>query len=256
VSGFVCIYYGNTGSSWLMAALGASGSIYQPAFEPLEQWAWPVSTHRRLEWLETLLSPPGERSGDAYEAWLAELRACPHVTHGPHSPAFVHPCLKLSDLVVEDTVGVIDVVDRTGAKVIHLVRDNRLKHGLSLYRYHEEEKSQFAGDVRQPTRVEFGRFRHWLRESARLHAQAMDVRASFVDRLGSDRVLPVAYEEFVDADGKARVLQRVCEFLEVPPIAPTDAFAKATPDTLRDAIANYSAFVRRHRWGRSRAYLD
>lgn len=34
---FLLVYYGNTGSSWLIQALGSAPAVFVPGFEPLEK---------------------------------------------------------------------------------------------------------------------------------------------------------------------------------------------------------------------------
>ena len=255
--GFVCLYYGNTGSSWLLSALASSPDVYMTGFESVEQWAWDVPSEMRLAWLETALSPPDQRSGPEFQNWIGALRASPQFKQLPMYPNFALTCLKVSDLPVTDTKALIDVIDRTGAKAIHLVRDNRFKHALSLHRYHDEQKSQFHGkDEYAPTKVNFVKFEKWLRESGRLHDQAMEVRQACNDQLGADRVFPLSYEEFADEEGKQDVLNRLAEFLDIPANFTEGKFSKATPDSLKTAISNYSAFWFRYRFGPHAKYLD
>ena len=257
MAGFVCIYYGNTGSSWLLSALASARDVYMPGFEPVERWAWDVDSDQRLDWLEIALSPPVDRVGAEYRSWLDALRASPQVKHEPMNPNFTLTCLKVSDLAVTDTQKTIDVIDRTGAKVIHLVRNNRLKHALSLYRYHDEQKSQFGGqDKYAPTKVDSIKFEKWVRESTRLHTQAMSVREICLEQLGSDRVFPLAYEEFLVDEDKREVLARIAEFFGITGDFDEGKFSKATPDSLRDAISNYSAFWLRQRFSKYRHFLD
>ncbi|MDX1449569.1 MAG: hypothetical protein R3246_10965 [Acidimicrobiia bacterium] len=257
MAGFVCIYYGNTGSSWLLSALAGAHEVWMPGFEPIERWAWDVDPDIRLEWLEKALTPPADRDGEAYRSWLDQLRASPQVKQDPMNRHFRLTCLKMSDLAVTDTQRVIDIIDRTGSKVIHLVRDNRLKHALSLYRYHDEQKSQFGGqDKYAPTKVDFIRFEKWVRESTRLHEQAMTTREICVAQLGDERVFPLSYEEFLNDAGKRDVLARLADFLGITDDFSEGKFSKATPDSLREAISNYPTFWLRHRFSHYRQYLD
>jgi hypothetical protein len=257
MAGFVCIYYGNTGSSWLMSALSESPQIHVPGFEPIETWAWDAPVAERLAWLAKMLSPPVERSGDEYRRWLAALRASPQVTKDPVDPGFTLTGIKMTDLPATDTAAVLDVLEETGSKVIHLTRANRLKHALSLYRYHDEDKSQFHGkDDYSPTKVEFRRFRDWLEESERLHQQGVRIGEQCAYVLGADRVFELAYEEFTDAAGKRQVLDRLATFLGIPAEFGSGEYAKATPDSLSEAISNYGVFRLRHRFTRYSGLLD
>jgi hypothetical protein len=257
VAGFVCLYYGNTGSSWLLSALASSREVFMTGFESVERWAWDVPVEERLAWLETAMTPPEDRTGSEFEYWFESLRASPQVKQEPMNPNFTYTCLKMADLPVEDTDGVIDVIDGTGAKAIHLVRNNRLKHALSLYRYHDEQKSQFHGkDEYPPTKVNFVKFEKWLEESARLHEQAMGVREECMERLGPERVFPLAYEEFLDEPAKNDVLDRLAAFFDIPAEFAEGKFTKATPDSLREAISNYKTFRLRYRFTPHAKYLD
>ena len=257
VAGFVCLYYGNTGSSWLLSAMKGSPAIHVPGFEPIEDWAWDVTAEERFRWLDTVLSPPTERTGDEYAEWRAAVRESPQVTEDPTDHDFALTGLKMNDLAVVDADTLLDIIDRTGSKVIHLVRKNRLKHALSMHRYHDEHKSQFHGKKRYtPTQIRFGRFNDWIRESERLHDLAVQWGEQCEERLGSDRVFRLAYEEFTDTAGKQRTLDRLADFLGVPAGFGDGQYAKVTPDSLRTAIANYSTFRLRYLPTRHAKHLD
>ena len=254
MAGFVCIYYGNTGSSWLLHALGSSPSVWVPGFEPIEGWAWDIDPSERVAWLENMLTLPDR---DAFGSWAERVAESPQVTKIPAVYDFTHTGIKLNDLAATHTDGVIEVLDRTGAKVIHLTRANRLKHALSMYRYHDEQKSQFHGkESYEATTVHFGRFKDWIRESERLHSQGVAIGERCVERLGAEQVFPLTYEEFVTLEGKEAVLSRLASFLGIRPHFGDGQYAKATPDTLRSAIANYGMFSIRMRLAGYGEYLD
>ena len=245
MAGFVCIYYGNTGSSWLLHALGSSRSVWVPGFEPIEGWAWKVDPAERIAWLETMLTLPRE---EGFDEWVAKVGESPQVKDLPPRLHFTHTGIKMNDLAATRTDAVLDVLDRTGAKVIHLTRANRLKHALSMYRYHDEKKSQFHGkDSYEATTVDFTRFKDWIKESERLHGQGVEIGEKAVARLGPDRVFPLTYEEFLTSEGKEEVLARLAAFLDIDPHFGDGNYSKATPDTLRSAIANYGMFSVRMR---------
>jgi len=257
VTGFVCIYYGNTGSSWLLHALGSSPSVWVPGFEPIEGWAWQAEPAYRIAWLETMLSVPDESDGPAFTSWVRRVGESPQVKELPERRQFTHTGIKMNDLAATSTEAVLDVLDRTGAKVIHLTRGNRLKHALSMYRYHDEQKSQFHGKAEYaPTVVDFDRFKDWVRESERLHTQGVEIGAQCRERLGDDRLYSLMYEEFLTSEGKRSVLAGLAEFLGITPDFGDGNYSKATPDTLRSAIANYRMFALRQRLAGYGAFLD
>ena len=242
MAGLVCIYYGNTGSTWLIRLLGASPQVLVPGFEPIEGWAWDAPAGERVDWLRTALMPSANRDGDAYDVWVTALQASPQVMEVPNSkPNFEHVGFKMNGLAVLFTRGVADVLQETKAKAIILTRENRIKHALSVYCYHEEKKSQFGGaGVKPPSRVRLRAFHRWVKESQRFHTDLLRVRESLVDILGSDQVAFLSYEEFTAEEGKRRTLDRLCGFLGVEPIKLVEGpFTKATSDDLRSAVVNY-----------------
>lgn len=257
MAGFVCIYYGNTGSSWLLHALGSSPSVWVPGFEPIEGWAWKIEPAHRVAWLETMLTVPEATEGPDFDAWVSRVAESPQVKDLPVRRNFTHTGIKMNDLAATTTDDVIDVLDRTGAKVIHLTRGNRLKHALSMYRYHDEQKSQFHGKSEYaPTTVDFTRFKDWVRESERLHNQGVEIGNLCRARLGADRVYPLMYEDFVTAEGKRDVLSGLATFLGIVPEFGDGNYEKATPDTLKSAIANYRMFSLRMRLAGYGPFLD
>ena len=134
MAGFVCIYYGNTGSSWLLEALGSSPDVLVPGFEPLENWAWKADDEAKLEWLETAMSPPQARSGSEYEAWVSALQASPQVSGDLVKPSFTRVGFKMKDLAAFEPEAVADVLQRTGSKVILLTRQNRINRDQQFRR--------------------------------------------------------------------------------------------------------------------------
>ena len=257
MAGFVCIYYGNTGSSWLVDALDGSPAVWVPGFEPIEHWAWQAPAGERLAWLETLLSPPADRDGGEFREWLEALHRSPQASQDPVDRNFKLTGLKMADLAVVDPDALIDVLKRTDSKVIHLVRNNRLKHALSMYRYHDEAKSQFHGkDDYTATKVNSTLFKKWLKESERLHTQGVGLGDLLDERLGTHRVTHLAYEDFTDAPGKQATLAHLAEFLDIPAEFGDGSFIKATPDSLKTAIANYRTFYPRYRFTKYAPHLD
>ena len=256
-SSFVLIYYGNTGSSWLIQTLGSAPGVLIPAFEPVEGWAWKGSDHEKLEWIRAALTPPAEREGPALDAWVKKLAASPQFTGLPATD-FDKVGFKMNGLSIRDQAALLGLFAEEGTKVIFLERDNRLKHALSLYRYHEESKSQFElAGVRPPTKVDFRKFERWLKDSHRLHSNQRAFRGLAVSTLAWDQMIDVTYEDFVSTDGKAAVIDRLAGFLGLDRGAMWESgFAKATPDGLEEAIVNYGRFRRRFIRTPLEVYLD
>jgi len=251
MAGFVCIYYGNTGSSWLIQALGASPQILVPGFEPVEAWAWDAPADERVEWLRTALIPPVERDGPVYETWVEALQASPQVKEASDKTGWDQVGLKMNDLAAFATEAVADVLFAANAKAIILTRENRIKHALSLYRYHEEGKSQFFRDgrtgVRPSSKVKMRAFDRWVKESQRLHSELLRVRQTLTERLGPDQMTDLSYEEFISDEGKGHTLARLSDFLGVEPIELVPGrFTKATSDDLRSAVVNYNTLKLRY----------
>lgn len=249
MAGFVCVYYGNTGSSWLLDGLATSDQVLVPGFEPVETWAWEAPVAERVEWIRTALSPPSDRDGPMYDAWVDSLRASPQVESAPEDRSFSVVGFKVGDMAISETDAVADVLVETRARVVFLTRSNRIKHALSLYRYHEEDKSQFELRGERPaSKVNLKRFNHWVEESMRLHGEAVRVREIMVSRLGQERVMDVAYEEFITEEGKRHTLNRLCRFLEIDPVDNARSFfVKATSDDLASAVVNYRTLRLRYR---------
>jgi hypothetical protein len=256
-SSFVLIYYGNTGSSWLVETLGSAPGVIIPAFEPVEGWAWKAPDEEKLAWIRNALTPPPEREGEAFEAWLAGLARSPQFKGLP-GKEFESVGFKMNGHTLDDLEGLIRLVSDVEAKTIFLERDNRLKHALSLYRYHEESKSQFdLAGVRPPTKVDFKKFDRWLIDSHRLHSNHRRFRQLAVSTLGWDRLIDVAYEDFVTPEGKSATIDRLARFLGLDRSAMGESgFAKATPDGLEEAIVNYARFRKRFIETPLEVYLD
>ena len=249
---FVVVYYGNTGSSWLMETLSTTKEVLVPGFEPLEAWAWKVSDAEKLAWVRAALQPPTQRWGEPFDRWVAELAASPQFQEivGWKRDNFKVLGFKMSTSAVADSTALIEVVAEAGARLVALRRDDRLRHALSLYRYHEERRSQFAGsEPGGPSRVRLRRFQRWVDESIRLDEGLKTFQRLAVEQLGTERVLPVGYEEFVTSHGKQATIDRLAQFLALDRglIKEAASFVKATPDDLSEAVANYQALRRRYR---------
>lgn len=246
MNSFVLVYYGNSGSSWLIEALGGGPDVLVPAFEPLESWAWKASDAEKADWIRVVFNPPEELQGDDLAAWLEKLRKTPQFVELKKT-SFSHVAFKMTASAFKNRDRFLEVVEETESKLVFLRRDNRVKHALSLYRYHEEKKSQFdhAG-VRPPSRVELRTFDKWLRSSSALDRELSALTDTALARLGAERVATVTYEEFVDDDGKRAVLDRLTDFLSIQQSA-TSVFKKATADDLRRAVVNYDELKHRYR---------
>lgn len=248
VDSFVVIYYGNTGSSWLVQTLGSAPDVLIPAFEPLETWAWQGSADEKLAWLRGAFSPPEAREGPAFDAWLAELGKSPQFSQLPTSD-FSVVGLKMTWSAVPDGEALLDLFREKRTRLVFLQRENRIKHALSLYRYHEEKKSQFElAGVRPPSKVKLRRFDYWVEDSIRLHGELAAFRDRAQEALTPEALITVAYEDFIPPEGKVEVVDRLAGFLgiESPPLGASH-FEKSTPDDLRSAILNYRRVRRRYR---------
>ena len=157
--------------------------------------------------------------------------------------------LKMTCGAIPDTAALLDLLRERATKLVILQRRNRIKHALSLYRYHEEQKSQFErAGVRPPTRLKRRRFGYWVQDSIRLHEDSEAFKDQAETALGAPAVVGVQYEDFVDAEGKVEVIDRLSGFLEIEASAlDTGGFEKATPDDLRSAVVNYAQL---HSWYR------
>jgi hypothetical protein len=244
---FLLVFYGNTGSSWLIQTLGNIPGVFVPGFEPLDEWAWDTDDTERLAWLQTVLSPPVDRAGSDYEAWLAALHAHPHF-RDPPEPAFVHVGFKMRSHSIRDRRAVLTSLHELGSRLIVLERRNRIKHALSLYRYHEEEKSQFdKSGVRPPSDLDLTVFHRWVTASVDLQRQSDVFWAKAQQVMEPDALTRLHYEDFLDEPGKAATFEHLTGFLEIeaPSYTPS-GLRKATSDSLRESIVNFDAVVGRY----------
>lgn len=252
------MYYGNTGSSWLVETLSTSQRVFVPGFEPLERWAWDAGDEEKLDWARTALTLPEDTSSwESIAEWHQSLQRSPqvkpdHVRLGFHTTGW-----KMAWGAIDDTEGLLEVMASTGARAIVLSRDNRVKHALSLYRYHEEGKSQFdESGIRPPSHVDKASLAEWLEGSRRLHDQATAFGKRCRALLGDDHVFDLSYEQFVTEEGKVETIERLCGFLglEVELVRRSN-FKKATSDDLASALENYAALKRSYRFSRYRRFF-
>ncbi|HUP17824.1 MAG TPA: sulfotransferase [Acidimicrobiia bacterium] len=247
MASFVCFYYGATGSTWLLETLNSSPQVWVPGFEPVEPWAWGADDKTKVEWIRTALNPPvGDTQG--LDAWWELLRSSPQVT-GSYLPSLTSVGFKVSTTALDQTDDLLDVFADLRTPLIFLMRRNRIKHALSLYRYEEEKKSQFLLDGMQPpTRLKFRRFDEWLDRSVWLDQQMSGFRTVCTERLGPDQITTVAYEDLVSEQGKEETISHLCSFLGIDRAGlQPSSVAKATPDDLQDAVINFRRLVRRYR---------
>lgn len=231
-----------------METIAGTPSVLVPAFEPLETWAWEASDDEKLAWISNAFSPPADLRGPAFDAWVGGLAQSPQFQGVLHSD-FRIVGFKMNPSALGETERLLHLLSELSTRLVILRRSNRIKHALSLYRYFEEEKSQFDRQgMRPPSKVKLRRFHTWVRRS-----QAMeDGLQVFADAaraaLGAGSVLPVAYEDFVTEEGKVAVIDRVAAFLGIEPGEIARAgLEKATPDDLRAAVLNYRRLRRRYR---------
>ena len=257
MAGFACVYYGNTGSSWLLDVLGRSPDVLVPGFEPVETWAWDTSVSERLRWIRTTFDPPEVREGPEWERWKEAVDRSPNAKPNAWNLSFRITGFKMSNLAVEHPWRTLLALRRSGAKTIVLTRRNRLKHALSLYRYREEKKSQFElKGVRPPTELDLDVYDDWLQKSAWMHEQSRAFRRSAERVLGHENVADVEYEEFVTEQGKQEVVDRMVSFLGVEAPQLDSHFEKATPDSLEAAVSNFEALRGRYADTEYRQFFD
>jgi hypothetical protein len=248
VSSFIVFYYGNTGSSWLIQTLGSARGVLIPAFEPLESWAWKADNDEKLAWIRNAVAPPDQREGPAFQAWVEGLSASPQFAGLPEGD-FDTVGFKVSAGAVRDWDALVGLLAETSTRLVFLQRENRIKHALSLYRYHDEGKSQFElAGVRPPSKVKMRVFSQRLRDSVSLHDQSNSLRERCLEALGPEMITTVMYEEFVTAEGKKTLMERLAAFLGLDRASMSHSgFEKATSDDLRSAVVNYERLRRRYR---------
>lgn len=244
---FLLVFYGNTGSSWLIEALGSDPVVFVPGFEPIETWAWEVTDSERLDWIRTVFTPPEDRAGDAYAAWLAELAKTPHFK-APPDPGFTYVGFKMHAHTIENRPALLKFLLKAETRIMLLERRNRIKHALSVYRHHEEGKSQFEwAGVRPPSTLDLDKFHERLLHSVVLHGQSQAFWDDAVAALGADAIVRVQYEDILDGPGKQATMERLSAFLGITDYTYADSpFEKATPDSLAAAVVNYEELVGRY----------
>ena len=247
---FLLVYYGGTGSSWLLHSLGSVPRVLVPASEPLEAWAWDADDDQKLAWLAAALAPPQPDDVPGIERWVDALCRAPQV-EGLAKRNFDTVGFKLSLEAIADHDRLLEVLGASNTRLVFLERANRIKHALSLYRSHEQQKDQFHDEGQQePTRVKLRRFHRWVEVSVAAHRTSVAFRSRCLPVLGETRIHTVFYEELLDDAGKAAVIDRLAGFIGLDPakVRPS-SYRKATPDDLATAIVNYRAVERRYAGG-------
>lgn len=176
------------------------------------------------------------------------MYASPQVDRDPPSD-FEIVGLKLTIDAVKKWDSLSEVFQSAGTRLVFLRRRNRLKHALSLYRHHEEDKSQFKFEGQLPaSKLDLRRFDKWLRKSVELHDESLAEQASWEARTGPDRALALYYEEFVDEEGKKATVKQVCQFIgaDCSHMPFSSYYRKATPDSLADSVTNYRELADRY----------
>ena len=126
----------------------------------------------------------------------------------------------------------------------------------------EEGKSQFGHDgrleeLRPSTKIKMRAFDRWVKESQRLHREALRVRRTLGERLGPDQMTDLSYEEFISDEGKRHTLGRLSNFLGIEPIPLADGgLKKATSNDLRSAVANYNTLKLRYSLTSMRGFFE
>jgi hypothetical protein len=250
VQSFIVVFYNHTGSSWLIETIGSSPSVFIPAFEPLERWAWKTAPENKIAWLRSAFGGPTGSDELALDQWLKELAQAPQFEEGrekrtrylkKHRPNFRSVGFKMSSAALHNPPEVLESLPGLGTKLILLQRANRVKHALSLYRSNVEKKSQFEyKGERPPSQVDMEQFDFWLYKARIMHETSEKLRANAEVVFARDSLMTLNYEDFVTNREKGRTIKRLTAFLEIDqPQLGASKFQKATPDKIKDAVVNY-----------------
>lgn len=249
---FAVIFYGGSGSSWLVHTLSSAPEVVIPAYEPLESWHWDASDAEKLAWLDAAFSPPAER-----DAWVTALSRSPQF-QGLRDGEFSVVGLKMTPEAISDHASLLDLFARHGTTLVFLSRANRVKHALSLYRMHEEQRDQFNPDrAAEPTRLRMRKFDHWLARAEAWHELQEAFRDKAGRRLAPSSLVDLTYESFTGEEGKDHVVAWLSTVLGLRSGTITHSrYRKATPDRISDAVVNYRRLCRHLRGSRHEAFLD
>ncbi len=251
VQSFIVVFYNHTGSSWLIEKIGSSPSVFIPAFEPLERWAWKTTPENKIAWLRSAFGGPAGSDELALDEWLKELAQAPQFEKGrekrtrylkKHRPDFGYVGFKMSSAALHNPPEVLESLPALGTKLIFLQRANRVKHALSLYRSNVEGKNQFERKgERPPSQVDMEQFDFWLYKARIMHETSEELRANAEAVFARDSLMTLNYEDFVTDHGKDRTIKRLTAFLEIDQLQlGASTFQKATPDKIKDAVVNYN----------------
>lgn len=221
--------------------------VWIPGFEPLERHHWKAPDEEKAAWLASALSDRPQAEPDRL-SWLQDLNRSPQVDREPPDE-YNLVGLKLTLDAVRNWNSLSEVFLAAGTKLIFLRRRNRLKHALSLYRHHEEDKSQFKFEGQLPaSKLDLKRYDKWLRKSDDLHTESLEEQAAWEASAGDSRALALDYEDFVDDEGKKRTIKAVCGFIgaDCSGMSFSSYYRKATADSLADSITNYREFADRY----------
>ena len=251
VQSFIVVFYNHTGSSWLMETIGSSPSVFIPAFEPLERWAWKTTPENKIAWLRNAFGGPAGPDEKSLDEWLERLAQAPPFEQVQdkrtrylkrHRPNFRSVGFKMSSAALHNPPDVLESLPELGTKLILLQRANRVKHALSLYRSNVEKKSQFERKgERPPSQVDMEQFDFWLYKARVMHETFEELRANAEAVFARDSLMTLNYEDFVSNREKRRTIERLTAFLEIDqPQLGASKFQKATPDKIKNAVVNYS----------------
>lgn len=196
--------------------------------------------------------PPADR-----DDWVAALSRSPQF-QGLSAGEFSVVGLKMTPEAISGHDALLDLFSRHGTTLVFLTRVNRVKHALSLYRMHEEQRDQFNLErAAAPTRLRMRTFDRWLAYAEAWHELLGAFRRRAAQRLDPEALVDVTYESFAGDEGKGRVVAELCTVLGLDPSTVTHSrYRKATPDRIGDAVVNYRRLCRRLRGTRYEAFLD
>ena len=243
------MYYGGSGSSWLVNTIERARPVLVPCFEPVERHHWKAKASVKLDWVRTALTPPPKRDDEeAMAEWEGRLRTSPQFERLSQR-RFSYVGFKMSVDAVKAERRLLDLLVERDTYLIFLKRQNRVKHALSLYRSSEEGKNQFGSDGEHPaSRVNLKAFDKWLKHAAERHQTTAEFHDRCRAQLPTERLTTVAYEDFVTPGGKAETIERMFSFLGIDQsdYRGESTFAKATPDALSVAVGNYDELAAKY----------